>query len=387
MDDVFADVAAKTAKYAGKYHNHPRTGLLRSAVYCLKMLLRYRTHHSGQRDEKLHVGVIFRGGIGDHVINAKYVAALKRYLETAVVDVLVRPEDETAIRGLFYRQPAVNKVVLWPRRKRDFRGYDLVLSICRYPLITAVDNKRLSAAGLPQAERYVQQLQQFAEKYFPALQFDIFGDRLAMVWQRRRDDEADIGGLLEMNKTRFWIECEKNAAGVLSKFGLNRPYITLQCGGGVWVEGKKDVRQWPVENYEKLCALLKKKYPQYRIVQLGGVRQPAIRGVDDDLRGKTDFEELKILLQTAEMHIQQDGGMVYLRHYLTDKPSCVLFGPNDVAFFGYDNNVNIRNSDCPACSGLGSEWMKQCLRGGAEPLCMRAITPEIVMARIEDKLC
>ena len=269
MDDVFADVAAKTAKYAGKYHNHPRTGLLRSAAYCLKMLFRYRTHHSGQRDEKLHVGVIFRGGIGDHVINAKYVAALKQYLETAVVDVLVRPEDETATSsssststsppasgawptGARNTAPAVNRVVLWPRRKRDFRGYDLVLSICRYPLITAVDNKRLSAAGLPQAERYVQQLRQLAEKHFPALQFDVFGDRLAMVWRRRRDDEADIGGLLEMNKTRFRIECEKDAAGVLSKFELNRPYITLQCGGGVWVEGKKDVRQWPVENYEKL---------------------------------------------------------------------------------------------------------------------------------------
>ena len=388
MTDIFMQAASKIDKYGKKYYDRPRSGLFRCAVSCLKIMLQMRRHKSHMRDDRWHIGIMFKGGIGDHVISAKYVVALKQYLGSkVVVDILAQQEDIDAIRGLFREQLVINDIVIWPRYKRNFRNYDMALSVCRYPEILAIDKKRLVKIGMFRVERYVRLLKKFAEDNFLALKYDVFGERLALAGGYKRDNQPDIDGLLRMDGVDFSPVCTKVVADVWAKFGLNGQYITLQCGGGSWLRGRKDVRQWPLENYEKLCVLLKAHYPRVCLVQLGDEKQPAIRGIDVDLRGKTDFEELKVLLQEAEIHIQQDGGMVHLRHVLTEKPNCVLFGPTDERFFGYEKDINIRAFDCSSCWGLGRKWQEKCLRSDGEPLCMTAILPEEVMKRIKDKLC
>lgn len=113
---------------------------------------------------------------------------------------------------------------------------------------------------------------------------------------------------------------------VLRKFGINTPnYITIQTGSGrCWENIKNETRQWPEEYYRRFVKLLKEKYPEVQIIQIGSKKQSPISGVDIDLRDQTDMEEAFSLLKHARLHISQEGGRVHARLLAAAHPlSCL----------------------------------------------------------------
>lgn len=61
-------------------------------------------------------------------------------------------------------------------------------------------------------------------------------------------------------------------------------------------------------------------------------RCKTLHGIDVNLIGKTDWDDLKILLKNALYHIDGECGMVHLRKALKTGPSVVLFGPTPIKF-------------------------------------------------------
>jgi hypothetical protein len=122
------------------------------------------------------------------------------------------------------------------------------------------------------------------------------------------------------------------------------------------------VKCWPLEHWAELVSKLKALHPSLRIVQIGGTSSRPIAGVDDCLIGRIRLGEALWLLQGAALHIDGESGLVHAA-YALGTPSVVLFGPTDVGFFGYRDNVNLNAGVCTPCWWSTPDWLGRCPRG------------------------
>ena len=53
--------------------------------------------------------------------------------------------------------------------------------------------------------------------------------------------------------------------------------------------------------------------------------------------------------------------------------SVVMFGPTNVAWFAYPENVNIPPKQCGNCWRVTEAWMENCPLGQEEPVCMYSV--------------
>src|SRR6185437_2317929 len=118
----------------------------------------------------------------------------------------------------------------------------------------------------------------------------------------------------------------------------------------------------PIGHWNKLVTLLKGKFPNITIVQLGTVTSRKIDNVDLDLRNKTTLKEVAWIIKHSLLHIDGESGMVRLAHALHTK-SAVLFGPTSKSFFSFDSNINLSSSVCGDCWWSTGDWLSRCPRG------------------------
>ena len=137
----------------------------------------------------------------------------------------------------------------------------------------------------------------------------------------------------------------------------------------------------------ELISLLKSQYPNVKIVQLGSSRCTQLKNIDINLIGKTTFSECMALLDASALHIDCECGMTHVRHFLSQKPSVVMFGPTSVSTRGYPENINLRANvcNCELCEWLiGGDWQCKCIKTGTNfAPCMHAITPQMVIDAIK----
>ena len=365
----------KIIKYSQKAKTSNRLALriiLWNFKYILKNLPKQKVFCAGSyTDEKVHIGVEALGGMGDLIIAAKYISALEKYFGTdVIVDVLCND------KGLCYKNALFPKNKVYA--KENAPSYDLYISLIRFPVIESCIPKRLNK----KVSAYVDAVNQFHQRNLFVNKNAFLGLSLSMIQGRTRENQSDINNILGMDKIDFKLESILNISDVLRKFGIKTPnYSTVQTGSGLcWENIKNETRQWSEKYYGRLVRLLKEKYPEVQIIQIGSKRQPPISGVDLDLRGKTDVEEVFSLLKHARLHISQEGGLVHARHFLGGGTSVVLFGPTDERFYGYPENINLSRRSCPfACEWIEDDWMRKCIKTGGCADCMQSLTPEMVM--------
>ena len=92
------------------------------------------------------------------------------------------------------------------------------------------------------------------------------------------------------------------------------------------------------------------------------------------------FSFVTNVLSNSMLHIDIEGGMVHLASNLGTK-CLVLFGPTQMKYYGYENNINIMAGDCHDCCGLYAD-VNKCARNMEKPECMYSITPEMVTEKI-----
>jgi ADP-heptose:LPS heptosyltransferase len=210
-----------------------------------------------------------------------------------------------------------------------------------------------------------------------------------LLEKRRRVAQPDVYGLISIQDTsRYPLKIDINEAEYLELMGLRDiDYVILHRGTDVNEDTKRCNKLWPVQYYAILLRILKQHYPNYQYVQLGVStdRCPAMEGAGINLVGKTNMEQIKVLLKNARLLIDGEGGMPHLRHCLGGGRSVVLFGPTSKEFYGYPENINIQGDGCPHCCEWVTEgWMRNCPRGYNRPPCMLSIIPEMVVREIHN---
>ena len=175
-------------------------------------------------------------------------------------------------------------------------------------------------------------------------------------------------------------ESEREEADIQS-----RPYITVNYGNGSAIPGLSGeiAKQWPFEYLQEFVRQFKQKYPEILVVQVGMKTSPKILDADRYCFGK-DLEIVKYVLKSSLLHVDSEGGLVHLATQLGTK-CAVMFGPTLVSFFGYSQNINIVAVKCGGCYAL-YEDISRCAKGQRKPECMRSITPQMVMERIEEHM-
>lgn len=186
------------------------------------------------------------------------------------------------------------------------------------------------------------------------------------MWGGGRRCQPDFDGSLELKNNVFTLKCRESFADVSAKFGIRRPYVTLQREAGA---SPLSLKLWSAEKYRALIESLRQHFPMYQLVIIGlnrGFELPFKNEYIRDLRAQTSFAELMSIVQNAFLHIGGEGIIPHMRYYLQGGKSVVLFGPSCARRYNYSGNIPLFGTECPnGCEGLMQTWQTTCLKGYA----------------------
>ena len=187
----------------------------------------------------------------------------------------------------------------------------------------------------------------------------------------------DYTGFFHDNGKKVPIPMLQTYRTEYERMGLGR-YLTIHTGSRIAAQGHQeyDARQWPWHYYSALVQLLKTRYPDMRIVQIGDSATKALPDADR-LIFNADLELIKYILQGSVLHISTEGGLMHLATQLGTK-CLTLFGQTQVEMFGYEQNINVVSAKCHGCYCLYDNPFV-CARGMKRPECMEKLVPELVM--------
>ncbi len=164
------------------------------------------------------------------------------------------------------------------------------------------------------------------------------------------------------------------------------PLIAIHPGSG----GYSLARRWSAEGFAQVADALVERYGA-RIVLVGtpadGVSQVAslMRSEAVNLEGRTNLKQLAAVLKRCNLFIGADSGVMHLAA-AGGTPLVAIFGPSNHRAWGpwpRDGRHIILRADLP-CSPCSYTGYKVGQREGCEAMtCMRAITPEMVLAAAE----
>lgn len=333
------------------------------------------------KKSKISIALLVSGGIGDMVIQKRFVSEIIKIAPTCQIDIYC-PGGGDFLRYLYMKCRNINAVILdlGSRYTEQVEKYVLGIEMVstRYIHVNMFNKEELEEQNKNLAER----MQKLREES----QIEDFNHNtlLYAIYQRRLYNKFNAytalgyNGAFEIYDKKVDIPLVKKADKKFKELELGR-YITLNYGNATVKEAKKVAKMWPYEYFVKMVAMFKEKYSGINVVQVSGGRTTKIEGIHCFLQDK-EFELVAHILKNAIFHIDIEGGLVHIASQLGTK-CFVLFGPTSREYFGYDDNVNIIAGTCHNCCGLYRD-LYICARGMDEPECMYSITPEYVMERI-----
>lgn len=330
-------------------------------------------------NSSLRIAFYNGGGMGDSIIDVAFIQNLRKILPVdSVVDYYAKSGK------VFLKCPFLNHIYT-DIKKLDKNKYDLVLGNHRFWMVAKFDEKKIKNQT-PVLYNFV--------KYQLDLRNNILRNnndnnnlysQYAMLLGKNRWEQVDLKEITGFNRNNtLYMPLSPEYFSILSRYQLEpKKYITINRGVDSNL-GENCPKLWPLEHYKKLVILLKEKYPDLKIIQIGANNKYGLINADLNLLGKTDIEETKILLKNALIHIDVEGGLVHLNHVLHGI-SCVIFGPTSQIEFAYNENINIQSNAClHTCCWVIQDWQKECLRGITPPPCMTETTPENVLAAVSE---
>lgn len=360
------------AKLQAAHPASPRLASLKLALWSLRKAASGRIlgdveflRPAHDEEDVLHLAFLLRGGIGDVIINLAWAEALVGLSQCICrVDVYTNTPQDCMI-ALCWDKAYVAQI---RTLKQDIPlvDYDAVFDVMQNPQVKAVCRERLQRVS-PQMWAYVQRLLCFQSSHasFYTDENQAMGIHYADVMGGGRRRQPDFDGSLDLRNSGFTLNCRENFSDVAGKFGLERPYVTLQREAGA---SPRSLKLWSAEKYRALVEAMRKRFPAYGLVVIGldkGFELPAGQEKQvRDLRGQTSFAELMSIVGNAFLHIGGEGIVPHMRHYLRGGPSLVLFGPSCARMLAYPENLSLSGTECPnGCEGLTPTWQEKCLKG------------------------
>ena len=323
------------------------------------------------------------GGLGDYLIAANYINAF-------IINLNIPKENIIIIAKKSFRNFIFDGLTKNIQEHNESNLHALYIKIVRFPEILYSNIQESIYKNDEKLIQWIHRQSEFRkkhQKYFKYLP-DCDGETafLCANIKRKRINQPDILNDFHLTEDYSYNELKENHA-ILNTYNLQKnKFITIHRG--VDTDQTKDsTKLWPQEYYNDLIIRLKKIFPKFKIVQLGvsHTRCETMKNIDINLVEKTTLPEIATLLKNAYLHIDCEGGLVHLRHALKGGKSVVLFGPTLPEFFGYSENINIRSNSCPfPCEWLIPDWQTTCMRNDQKHICMKSITPNIVIQQIKD---
>ena len=351
-----------------------------------------RTRYKSVKDDKIHVLFYLDGGLGDLIITLNYICSMRLKLDSNIlIDIAVSDKFYEEVNLLIEKSEL--SLVNIKRRSKKLINYDFVADLIRIPVIKYANLDKIAKLS-QQFYQYTKMLIDLKKENPTMLNCgqteEVICRQYTSVQNRSRINQADINNFWGTSSV-YKINLT-NKEAVLEKFGLKlNKFITVQRGIGL-VDRRNEnskveisTRIWSEKKYVETINLLKERYPDFTIVQLGSSYNSPIPDIDCNLCGKTSFEELLVLLVSSYLHFDCECGMVHLRHFICAKPSIVIFGPTKKEFYGYDENINIGSDICSGCDWLHSEWRTQCLRDKSAlyPVCLESLSPNDILKELD----
>lgn len=332
-------------------------------------------------EQDLNIAITLYGGLGDMLINANFIYLLRQKIGYVGIRIDVY-EPGNLSHALFKEHKFVDNI--YPQTNVEHNRYDLSIDLSRFPILRNVNRRRILFLQPMLFDFVLMWIKDNTEKYRfidDNPKMDGMLNKYLLSRGYKRWNQFDIDHALGMTEkfpvTLFIDEPEQK---YLKSLKLPKQFITIHRG----VDVKQDVesiKQWPVTYYNKLIQLIRSKYPNVFIVQLGDSKDrcPEFDGVNLNLCGETSLEQLKVLLKHAALHIDGEGGMVHVRHALHGGQSVVLFGPTDPNVYGYSENVNLVGNGCiGGCEWCNENWQSCCAMGTPHAFCQYSLMPDTV---------
>lgn len=345
-------------------------------------------------NRKLKIAVIFYGGMGDFIIGKNWLYHLNSMfgIGREEIKVLCSESEISTLRNLFSDCEWISGIesIDYSDSNLVGDGFDLALRFCIFPYVQSMADEVVSYIN-PKLYEYADGVREFGLKnYVPGFFasphfYKTVGKLFADYPEKKYHSHFDVLGNLGIGDEYLCKIPIADGTDYLKELGVSSgKFITLDTGLNREYSRKPNTRAWKIADWNELALLLKKKYPNTKVIQIGlKISDEDDIEADLNLNGKTDLEQVKILMKNALLHVDYDGGLIHLRHVLKGGPSVVLYGPSADAVHNYPENISVQANVCKPCEWTSPDWLSNCPKGYSYPKCMEAITPQMVMDRIE----
>ncbi len=334
---------------------------------------RYKKQSYLQRIAKIpssHIAFHLNGGIGDHLIAARYIRDVMKTTPHATFDIYSR-QPSSLIHWIFtpfnqFRNAFSKAPMIKTEHREDAGTHILSLNIInsisinyqtsalkRFPLLSVITD----------SIKRTQNSFAFFTKHEPYLDH-LIGKRATLSGYSRHT----LAHM--MSKIPYEGNILEGLTGppdLLQKFGLlNTSFITIHNG----YDTAKPIKAHQLvtkvyPKFNQVVAFLKKNKPDLKIIQLGARTSQPIEEIDLNLINKTDYRDLATILAYSTLHIDVESGLVHLAKCVGTQ-CLAVFGSTSADYYGYPDNINITPSVCGGCFWVDSEWMTKCIRNEAQ---------------------
>lgn len=336
------------------------------------------------------IAFLFEGGYGDYLICANFFEYFRKEFEAGNVIFFIYGSG--CLKDIFNYE--IPNVYILDRSDFDFHffKYDAAFKIAKRNQLMYANKEKLKLFN-KNLYKYVLLCEKYMEENLLVFEMnpnlDGLNSAMSIAQGKKRIQEADIYGFLGVQEEfKYNLLIKENEEEYLEKLGLeSKNFITIHRGWDSAYNQGEHVKAWSLKSCGNLITELKKKFPQYKIVVFGVSREqmPNTKNSDLDLIGKTTLNQVKVILKHAAIHIDNEGGMVHLRHALHGGASVVLFGPTAKELFGYSENINLASNVCSHwCEWLSPNWQYKCAKTGKnEHPCMDSITTKDILFAVK----
>ena len=340
------------------------------------------TKDRGREDfERLHVGVVRVGGIGDDLMLAAHCLAIKRRFPHAHITAFARDNS-----GILAGHPGVDRIVVgcggrWRQVVRDLRErFDLFYDL-RYAAKVWAFHPDYAGYGQECRERFESPSCGGGAGPAPAWYYANWYDSNARLAELGRhlvdltDETICCPGSVDDVRLRLRPEDRKLARAL-----AGRRYAVAHNGAGGGCVAKK----WPAKHWAALIPALRDR--GLEVFQVGWESDGLIDGAHD-LRGMTSLRETAGLIEGAQLVVDTEGALIHMAQAVGQKSAVALYGPTPAVCFGYPGHEAVETPlPCRGCWYSEPGWHVRCPRGHEGFPCMEAITPLRVIEAVERAL-
>lgn len=317
----------------------------------------------------LSIGIHREGGIGDRMVLGAFVTAVKRKFPSSYITVVVNNSKDPLVRHPHIDKIKLIKKLQWDKLVKYLKHrYDIFYELRWVPKVFVNVNS---------LDDYKNSVSKIVEKY--SYEYDYPDSSVThRTLKKNCIDLLCEYALLEGGQKDLFININESDKKLLKSLPFDG-YITIKNGA---FRGRKN-KCWPTDNWDKLVEKIREIGP--RVILLGSENDDYVDGCYD-LRGKTTIYEAAAVIENSLLHIDTEGGLVYIASSV-GKKAIVLFGPTYTDFFKIDGNINIRTKDdiCEPCCDQ-DRWGSKCPIGYNSCQAMEAIYPDEVFTRVANEL-